>query len=298
METTLHTLMRSMAIVWLLAILSPHANAEQKSFLWQITSKQNVVYVLGSVHVGNSSLYPLNESIEDAFNKSSVLVIEADATDAQAMMGAMMTALYTPPDNISNHLPQDLIVRMQKILPKYNLPMEAVQMMKPYMAAMMLTLSESARLGYAPEQGIDSHFINRAKTDQKKIIELESVDIQMRIMDSLTAKEQTAMLKHTLISIEKHKVDDELKAMFSAWKQGDPVQLAKLADASLADVPELQTTFNEKMIISRNKSMSGKIEAFLQNQETYFVVVGAMHLTGEQGIINLLRKKNFQVKQL
>ena len=298
METTLHTLMRSMAIVWLLAILSPHANAEQKSFLWQITSKQNVVYVLGSVHVGNSSLYPLNESIEDAFNKSSVLVIEADATDAQAMMGAMMTALYTPPDNISNHLPQDLIVRMQKILPKYNLPMEAVQMMKPYMAAMMLTLSESARLGYAPEQGIDSHFINRAKTDQKKIIELESVDIQMRIMDSLTAKEQTAMFKHTLISIEKHKVGDELKAMFSAWKQGDPVQLAKLADASLADVPELQTTFNEKMIISRNKSMSGKIEAFLQNQETYFVVVGAMHLTGEQGIINLLRKKNFQVKQL
>ena len=298
MKTTLHTLLRSIAIVWLLAILAPHANADQKSFLWQITSKQNVVYVLGSVHVGDSSLYPLNESIEDAFNKSSVLVIEADATDAQAMMGAMMTALYTPPDNINNHLPQDLIVRMQKILPKYSLPMEAVQMMKPYMAAMMLTLSESARLGYAPEQGIDLHFINRAKTDQKKIIELESVDSQMRMMDSLTAKEQTAMFKHTLISIEKNKVGDELKAMFSAWKQGDPVQLAKVAGASLAEVPELQAVFNEKMIVSRNKTMAAKVEGFLQNKETYFVVVGAMHLTGEQGIINLLRKKNFQVEQL
>ena len=298
MRTTLHTLMRNIAIVWLLAILAPHANADQKSFLWQITSKQNVVYVLGSVHVGDSSLYPLNEPIEDAFNKSSVLVIEADATDAQAMMGAMMTALYTPPDNINNHLPQDLIVRMQKILPKYSLPMEAVQMMKPYMAAMMLTLSESARLGYAPEQGIDLHFINRAKTDQKKIIELESVDSQMRMMDSLTAKEQTAMFKHTLISIEKNKVGDELKAMFSAWKQGDPVQLAKVAGASLAEVPELQAVFNEKMIVSRNKTMAAKIEGFLQNKETYFVVVGAMHLTGEQGIINLLRKKNFQVEQL
>ena len=298
MRTTLHTLLRNVAIVWLVAILTPHANAEQKSFLWQITSKQNVVYVLGSVHVGNSALYPLNKTIENAFTQSSVLAVEADATDEQAMMATMATALYTPPDNINNHLPKDLIVRMQKILPNYSLPMEAVQMMKPYMAAMVLTLSESARLGYAAEHGIDLHFLNRAKTDQKKIIELESIDIQMRMMDSLTAKEQTAMFKHTLVSIEKNKVGDELKAMFIAWKQGDPVQLAKVADASLAEVPELQAVFNEKMIIARNKTMSAKVEAFLKNKETYFVVVGAMHLTGEQGMINLLRKKNFQVKQL
>lgn len=298
MKTTLHTLIRSVAILWLLVILAPHANAEQKSFLWQITSKQNVVYVLGSVHVGNSTLYPLNKTIENAFNQSSVLAVEADATDAQAMMATMATALYTPPDNISNHLPKDLIVRMQKILPNYSLPMEAVQMMKPYMAAMVLTLAESARLGYTAEHGIDLHFINRAKTDQKKIIELESADSQMRMMDSLSAKEQTAMLKHTLINIEKNKVADELTAMFSAWQQGDPVQLAKVTDASLAEVPELQSVFNEKMILARNKTMAEKIEAFLQNKETYFVVVGAMHLTGEQGIINLLRKKNFQVKQL
>ena len=89
MKTTLHTLLRSIAIVWLVAILAPYANADQKSFLWQITSKQNVVYVLGSVHVGNSALYPLNKTIEDAFTQSSVLAVEVDATDQQAMMATM-----------------------------------------------------------------------------------------------------------------------------------------------------------------------------------------------------------------
>ncbi len=298
MKTTLHTLLRSIAVVWLLVTLAPHANADQKSFLWKITSKQNVVYMLGSVHVGNSALYPLNKTIEDAFTQSSVLAVEMDGTNEQAMMATMTTALYAPPDNIKNHLPQDLIERMQKILPKYSLPIEAIQTMKPYMAAMVLTLSESARLGYSAEYGLDLHFLGRAKADQKKIIELESADSQIRMMDEMTGTEQTAMLKHTIVSIEKNNIGDELKAMFSAWKQGDPVQLATIANASLDEVPELKDVFNERMIISRNKAMTEKIAAFLKNKETYFVVVGAMHLTGEQGIINLLRKKDFQVKQL
>ena len=300
MKVMLHTLLRSVGVVLLLALLAPHASAGQKSFLWEITSPRNTVYLLGSVHVGNSSLYPLNRIIEHAFNKSSVLAVEADATDEQAMMDTLKTALYTPPDNITHHLPQELIARMQKILPNYGLPMEAVQTMKPYMAAMMLTLSESARLGYNPEHGMDLHFLNRAKTEKrkKKVIELESADSQMRMMDEMTAAEQTALLELTLNSIEKNQVGDELKGMFEAWQQGDPEQLAKIADASMAEMPEFRDAFNERIVTARNKAMSEKIAAFLKKNETYFVIVGALHLTGEQGIINLLRKKSFHVKQL
>jgi uncharacterized protein YbaP (TraB family) len=298
-EQTMKTFNRS-ARAFLLALLAlaAAAPAAAANYLWEVSSVTNRVYLFGTVHAGKHGWYPLPPAVEEAFTDSKVLVVEADITDASAMTRSAAAMMYAPPANLSTHVPAADYVRFRRLAARYALPEEQVIQMKPFMAVSLLVFSEWARLGYMPQLGVDAYLIARAKAETKPIVEIEGIDTQMKLMDSLTDKENLQIFKGTLDALESGLTDEQITGLVAAWQAGDPNKILEIARRYNDKVPGA-AEFEEKFIWARHASMAGKIEGYLnQTKERHFVAVGALHLAGPKGLIEVLRSRGYVVRQL
>jgi uncharacterized protein len=298
--------LRRIALALLLASASiAHAAASDaapaqpaKHYLWEVSSLTNRVYLFGTVHAGMASWYPLDPVIEDAFEDSRVIAVEADVTDEKAMEKSQASAIYIPPANLTTHVPAADYARYRKLLPRYQVPEEAAMRMKPFMASMMLVFGEWARLGYQPAYGVDLYLIKKAKGEEKKLVELEGVDEQIKLMDSLSNDETLQLFRGTVEALESGLTGEQVTGLVKAWQAGDPDGVLAVARSYDDKVPGA-AAFEEKFIWSRHDAMMTKITGWLDHtKDRYFIAVGALHLAGPRGLLELLRKKGYVVKQL
>ena len=268
------------------------------NYLWEVTSLTNKAYLFGTVHAGKAEWYPLPAPVEAAFQDSKVVVVEADITDANAITKSAAAMMYTPPASLRTHIPADQYARFRRFLTRYSLPEEQIVQMKPFMAVSLLVFTEWARMGYLPNFGVDGYLITKAKAELKPVIEIEGIDTQIRLMDSLTEKQMQQLFKGTLDALESGLTDDQVKGMVAAWQAGDPDGILKVARMYNDRIPGA-LEFEEKFIWERHDSMAAKIEGYLnQSKERHFVAVGALHLAGPRGLVEILRKRGYVVRQL
>jgi uncharacterized protein YbaP (TraB family) len=148
--------------------------------------------------------------------------------------------------------------------------------------------------GYDPEYGIDKYFLSKA-AGKKKILELESLDYQIDLLSGLDDTEQELFLLYTLKDLKI--LVQEVDKLVDAWKSGAAESMESTITKSFTEDRKFYPIY-EKLIYKRNRNMTLKIEDFLRTSGTYFVVVGAAHLLGDRGIIQLLKEKGFNVEQL
>ncbi|HUL55934.1 MAG TPA: TraB/GumN family protein [Usitatibacter sp.] len=292
----------TLALLAALVAAAPCAFADgataPKHYLWEVSSLTNRVYLYGTVHAGKASWYPLPHAIEDAFEGSHILAVEADVTDAKAMQKSEASTIYTPPANLTTQIPAADYARFRKLLPRYGIPEETIVRVKPFMASTMLVFSEWASAGYLPQYGVDLYLITRAKEENKQVVELEGVDEQIKLMDSLSNDETLALFRGTVQSLETGLARDQITGLVKAWQAGDPDGVLAVA-RSYNEKVEGAAQFEERFIWSRHDAMVKKIAAYLDHgKDRYFVAVGALHLAGPRGLVELLRKKGYVVKQL
>jgi uncharacterized protein len=290
MTRTLHRI-----LVACLLAAPPLAAAE--SFLWEVTSMTNRVYLFGTVHAGKKSWYPLPAAVEQAFVDSTVLVVEADVTDMEAVAKAAPFMNYTPPDSLALHVKPDEYSRFKKLLARYALPEQSVAQMRPFMAVSLLVFSEWGRLGYLPQYGVDAYLIAKAKAENKPIVEIEGVATQAKLIDSLTEAETRTLFEGTLTALESGLTGEQITGMVNAWQSGDPALLLQIARKYNESVPGAKE-FEEKFIWARHDSMVAKIESYLtSSKDRHFVAVGSLHLAGPRGLVELLKKRGYIVRQ-
>jgi uncharacterized protein YbaP (TraB family) len=174
------------------------------------------------------------------------------------------------------------------------MPEELIRKQKPWMLALTLTSLQLLRMGYEPGYGIDMHFLSKAR-GSKKIKELESLSFQINLLAGLSDSEQETFLIYTIDDLEK--MERKVDGIVHAWNSGDTDGMASILSEGIESGSEMSLIY-EKILYERNRRMSARIEDFLGTNETYFVVVGAGHLVGESGIIELLKEKGYAVKQL
>lgn len=265
-----------------------------KGLLYEVKSEHKTVYLFGSIHLAKASFYPLSPSVEKAYAQAEVVAIEADVTDAEASKLAMPLMLYVAPDQLQEHLSP---ATWQALQAAAGPALQQFQGLKPAVVAMSMTVGTFARLGYDPAHGIDLHFIHRAKTDKKKLIELESLAFQARVLAGLSDEEGDALLRQTLDGLNNGDALHEAENMVTMWHAGDAVGLAKMFDdAANKDVGSKKMM--KLLLDDRNVTMAQKIHALLRDGSKAFVVVGAGHLTGTNSIIDLLSKQGAQVRQI
>ncbi len=269
-----------------------------QDFLWEVSSMTNKVYLYGTVHAGKRDWYPLPDAVEKAFVASAVLVVEADITDTAAMQKSSSAMKYEPPDTLKNHVPPEQYARLLKLLPRYGLTEAAVAPMKPFMAVSLLVFAEWGRSAFVPSYGADGYLIRKAQAEAKPVAEIEGVEAQIKLMDALTEKQVQDIFKGTLDALEEDLTTEQIKGLVAAWRAGDPGQLLDIArryNEKVAGAAE----FEDKFIWERHPEMVRKIEGWLSEPgKRYFIAVGALHLVGPRGLVELLRKRGYLVRQL
>ncbi len=268
----------------------------KKSFLWRVQSKTNTVYVLGSIHYLKKEMYPLNAEIEKAYDQTDILVVEANMNDInkediQKLMGS---AFYPENETLEKNISPELYEWVKKRSEGMGLPLQVINRQKPWFLALILVSIESFKLGFDPSYGIDKYFISKA-TGKKRILELESFDYQVGLFSKFSEKEQELFLLYTLKDL--NVLEQELDKLTHAWASGDGKSMESIVTRSVTEDKRL-TPIYEKLIYERNRSMASKIEDYLRTKETYFVIIGAGHLVGNKGIIEILKEKGLLVEQL
>ena len=302
---------RQFAFLCLLAVLfcSAAKAANDRGFMWQISSEDATVYVLGSIHFADQSFYPLRAEIEEAFERSEFLVVELDITAVTADKYNSLLAskgTYKNGRSIEDELSAETMNALHRRLESLGIKYDNVKQLKPGMMVLTLTSVQLMQLGLDPALGIDLHFINASRTtdkqadgqvDNKAVIELESIDQQFDLF--LDISDGDLLLKETLHSM------DEAETMMSDivryWKNGDEAAMNRLLfEDTLRDYPAFNIIY-ERLFYERNREMAEKIAAMLDmpgsKGASYFVVVGSGHLIGDRGIVNLLKEKGFKVER-
>ena len=267
-----------------------------RHFLWEVASMTNRVYLYGTVHAGKADWFPLPAPVEAAFMDARVLAVEADVLNVEAMARTTSATTYTPPDNLSKHVSERDWERFRKQLPRYKLPEAQVAQLKPFMAVSILVFSEWARLGYLPQLGIDAYLIKKARDARKTVVEVEGIEMQVKLMDSLTEAENRMIFDGTLTALERGLTGEQITGMVNAWQIGDPDLMLEIARKYNEEVPGARE-FEEKFIWARHEDMAKKIEGYLASKERHFVAVGALHLAGPRGLVEMLRRRGYIVRQ-
>ncbi|WP_159462021.1 TraB/GumN family protein [Salirhabdus sp. Marseille-P4669] len=268
-------------------------------FLWKSTHNNNTVYMLGSIHVATPDFYPLHEKIEKAFDESDYLAVEADIVNVNVFeMNQLVNerAQYTDGTTLEDHIPADLYAQVKKYLEETGIPLATVNGYEPWYVYNVLESLQVMLLGYDSTLGIDYHFLEAATEEQKDIIELESVEFQLDMLDSFSPEIQESLLQSTVENQDQY--EEQMKKMTELWKSGDEEGLSQYLFSEEAETVE-DEEFMKVMLDDRNVGMTDKIEGFLTEGEgeVYFVIVGAAHYFGEQGIIKLLEERGYTVEK-
>jgi uncharacterized protein YbaP (TraB family) len=278
--------------------LAGHTVAAQdakKQFLWKVEGPNaSVAYLLGSLHVLTPEFYPLSAAINKAFAASQTLVEEVDfdeMNDPAQMMNALGKAMLTDGRTLDQLVSPSTYAEVTRRAEKAGLPMMALQRMKPWLVAITLMGPTLQAAGFKAELGVDKHFFDRAKEAGLKRQSLETLAYQIDRFDQLSPKLQEEMLVSGMKDLDAQV--GNVTEMAQQWAAGDVKALEKSLLLSFSDSRELY----DRLLVERNRNWVPRVEACLQQNAGCFVVVGAAHLVGPDGLPALLAAKGLKVTQ-
>jgi uncharacterized protein len=297
---TLHKGLKILTCLLLLVLLAAFlgGHSEAKSFLWKVSLHGKDLYLLGSTHVADETLYPLSSSIERAFESSDCLVVEADVGSSGSLQNLLKLVgsegMLPEDQRLADLLSPDLYQRLDREMNSLGLTAAMVGNMRPWLAALTVTQFRMLRLGYRPDLGIDLYFLRKAQ-GRKPVLELESVDFQIKMLSGFSMPLQVKFLEDSLEDLSATREDTA--ALFTLWKSGDAAGMEKLLFRNLAGKPGLKDLYT-KMLDERNVTMARRLEEYLRQGKTCFVVVGAGHLLGDNGLLRIMKRKGCAISQL
>lgn len=265
------------------------------SSVWVASSGDNKVYLGGTVHLLRPGDFPLPDEYEQAYQDSSQLVFETDISSMNdlSVQAAMLQQLtYTDGRTLSTVLNEEAYTALSTYVASTGMPMMMLETFKPGLLVSTLQIIEFQKIGFTP-QGVDMYFNSRAVGDGKSLGQLETVEEQIGFLASMGEGSESEFI---LMSLEDLDETEEIMAdMLAAWRSGDNGLLSDMFLADMAtDAPDLYAS----LLVNRNLAWIPQIELMLEDSDTEFVLVGAAHLIGDQGLIRLLEEKGYQVSQL
>lgn len=268
--------------------------ADEKSLLWKVSNGPSSVYVLGSIHYLRSENYPLKKAILEAFETSKRVVLEIDlnATSGEAAQRLMLEkALFRDGTSLSQNINAQTYQLTAERATQLGIDMRILDPMKPWFAAINLIAVKLKALRLDPRRGVDQYLAGEAKRRGKPTSGLETLEFQIGLLDQLSNQNQEAMLRESVRELDL--LDRDIDEIVRSWVEGDEAVLAKLLLAGMAEFPEI----HQKVIVERNRRWAPEIEKLLEQGSGALIVVGAAHLVGRDGVIEMLKTKGYSVEQ-
>lgn len=277
---------------FLLCLLLPLSAFADPAF-YKVSKGDQQHWLLGSIHAGKPSLYPLPDPIERAWLQSRALVLEVDLTHISQQQWQEMGAITRLVDGktFKEHVPLDLYRRTIIAAGQNGLTENMLAPLRPWFAAITLTQAALERTDFSSALGVDQHFAKQAGDSGKPIIGFETLLEQLGYLASV-GDNQTLMLESTLDELPE--LERGFREVMKAWEEGDEATLINLLKSEMAP-PKLQAWLEQTLLAERNHNWLKKWST-LPNES--FIVVGALHLYGDQGLLALLEQQGWRITPL
>jgi len=291
--------MKLCCVIWLALALAacPALAAEDGHLLsmWRIDGARNSIYLLGSIHMLREKDYPIPSAIYKAYEEAETLIMEIDMDDIDPVAEqAIATELGLIQDGraLRDLMGPEQYAEAESLAEDLQIPLQLLEKSEPWYAAINVEMMMLMRIGFNPMHGVEFHLSEFAQRDNKEILGLETTRQQLEFLDNLSPEVQRDMLIQTMSnSMELTEIMDE---MINAWYYGDVEYLEKTLLADMQDLEEL----HETIVVNRNRNWVEKIQKLLNEKDDYLIIVGALHLVGEEGVPHLLSQRGHNVIQL
>ena len=280
-------------LTFIVLMLSNNVSADTS--VWEVKFDSNIVYLGGTVHLLRPSDYPLPEEYEQAYQASSKIYLETDLSSMNelSVQTEMLEQLtYQNARSLKTVLNEEAYTALSDYMVEIGMPLMMMENFKPGMVISTLQVMEFQRNGFTP-QGVDVYFNNRAIEDAKTLGQLESIQEQIGFLASMGEGNESEFILLSIRDLEE--TTEIMNDMIAAWRAGNNDQLAAMFVTEMQnEAPDLYDT----LLRQRNLNWFPQIEQMLSDSVTEFVLVGAAHLVGPDGLLRLLSRKGYQVRQL
>jgi uncharacterized protein YbaP (TraB family) len=274
---------------------SNYAAADEPAMLWVAEGRQNTVYMLGSIHLLRQRDYPLPKAIDLVYDDADVIVMELDMDDLDyvAVMAAMRElGVLDNETRLRDLLGDELQAQAEAAAEATSIPLDLLQDSEPWLAAITVQELLSMRVGFVGELGIESYLSDKALADGKPILGLETIGEQLSFLDGLPMRAQSEWLVHSLV--DGLRIEMLVDQLVKAWRGGDIDYLER----ELIHEAKMSPEVHDAVLLQRNRSWIDTIVSYLDDDVDYLVVVGAAHMVGEDGLVDLLAKREIAVSRL
>jgi uncharacterized protein len=271
------------------------AQASADTSVWSVRSGDNVIYLGGTVHLLRPSDYPLPDEFEEAYQASSELYFETDIASmsdlsTQAQMLQQLT--YGDERSLRTVLSDEAYTALSAYTQTAGLPIAMLEKFKPGLLISTLQILVFQSMGFTP-QGVDAFFHTRALSDGKAEGQLETVQEQIGFIAAMGEGNESEFILLSLRDLAE--TGDVIDGMIGAWRSGDAEGLSELfVEDMKVEAPALYDT----LLLQRNLKWVPQIDKMLQDADTEFVLVGAAHIVGENGLLDLLSQQGYEINQL
>lgn len=262
------------------------------SAVYEISKGKNKIYLAGTIHLLRPQDFPPPAEFDEAYKRSQKIYFETDIEKAKTpAFGERFAKAMILPENktLKDVLSPENWSALQAYATKTQYPLSQTMMFNPAMVSTLITLTESKKLGVG--DGVDAYYDKLARTDNKAVGELESSDDVLAYMQKFAQEDPNKIIESTLSDIET--MPDDLQQMIESWRSGDLDSLDKnFSERMRKETPLVY----QSLMVERNQKWLPKIEEMLKTPEIEMVLVGSLHLSGEDGLLVQLKKSGYRVK--
>ncbi|MCB1890100.1 MAG: TraB/GumN family protein [Rhodocyclaceae bacterium] len=279
---------------WLVLVVVGPAQAE--GVLWSLEDRAGEAraVLFGTVHLCDAACYPLDPAVREAFDAARLLALELDPANPQMAVALGRAGLLPAGERLDERLPADLAARLERAARATGSDYASLLRMRTWLASSVLVVTAAAQSGFEAERGIDLWLAGQARERGVPIVELETVERQIRALSAGGAETQQAMLAQIVDLILEAGVADYFDEIRRAWQRGDAGRLLEMA-AEGTD-PAQAAPLLDDLVIARNREMAARIAALAESERDVFVAIGAAHLAGDESVLAELRRLGFTVR--
>ena len=284
---------------------APAAKAPPVPLLWKVSDEDNSLYLLGSFHLLLPDDYPLSRDVDMAFADAEKVVFEMTPEElASPQLGIQMAqaAMRNDGSTLDEELGPELAAKLAEWgrenaaqLAATGMTVEVLQRFEPWFVGMMVTITQMMGIGFDPALGLDAHMGALAQQAQKPVAGLETGAQQIAFLDGMEPAEQLQMLEQALEQAQAG--SEQILDLHAAWRAGD---VKAILEGTVAEMRREFPALYQAINVARNDAWLPKLEARLREdgEDDSLVVVGAMHLLGEDGVVEKLRAKGYAVERV
>lgn len=257
--------------------------------LWQIDNGFSAPsFLFGTMHVEDPRVTELPQPVMDAFNNSSSLTTEA-LLEMEQILLVGPELLLIDGSNLQELIGAELYLQVTSALSTRGLPSEMASVLRPWAVALFLSQPQS-RSGMF----LDRKLYHLAQQNGKPVFGLETMDEQLAVFKTMVLEDQIALLEETLAQL--NMIPEVIERLTVAYLGRDLAKLTAIANEQFTDTP-VQQQLKQSLVIDRNVKMVDRMQARLEEGGA-FVAIGALHLSGTDGVLSHLQRMGYSVKRV